>query len=90
MSREGRKDQGQDAPPLPEALTVEVADSHTHVDMQADSMEETLAKAASVGVTTLIQVGCDLAGSRWAPPAPPPPHPGPPPPAPPPPPGPPP
>lgn len=68
MSREGRKGQGQeqDAPPLPEALTVEVADSHTHVDMQADSMEETLAKAASVGVTTLIQVGCDLAGSRWA------------------------
>ncbi|GAA2559971.1 TatD family hydrolase [Streptomyces koyangensis] len=68
MSREGRKGQGQeqDAPPLPEALTVEIADSHTHVDMQADSMEETLAKAASVGVTTLIQVGCDLAGSRWA------------------------
>ncbi|UYM24911.1 TatD family hydrolase [Streptomyces albus] len=66
MSREGRKGQEHEAPPLPEALTVEVADSHTHVDMQADSMEETLAKAASVGVTTLIQVGCDLAGSRWA------------------------
>ncbi|NEC13167.1 TatD family hydrolase [Streptomyces sp. SID8014] len=63
MSREGRE---QGAPPLPEALTVEVADSHTHVDMQADSMDETLAKAASVGVTTLVQVGCDVAGSRWA------------------------
>ena len=43
-----------------------VADSHTHLDMQGATVEEALAKAASVGVTTVIQVGCDLAGSRWA------------------------
>ena len=43
-----------------------VADSHTHLDMQHDTVEEALAKAAAVGVTTLVQVGCDLAGSRWA------------------------
>ncbi len=54
------------APPLPEPLTVPVADSHTHLDMQDGTVEEALAKAASVGVTTLIQVGCDLARSRWA------------------------
>ncbi|MBO1336517.1 TatD family hydrolase [Streptomyces sp. VRA16 Mangrove soil] len=53
-------------PPLPAPLTVEVADSHTHLDMQAGTVEEALAKAASVGVTTVVQVGCDLAGSRWA------------------------
>ncbi|MDX3226074.1 TatD family hydrolase [Streptomyces sp. ME19-01-6] len=53
-------------PPLPEPLRVPVADSHTHLDMQSGTVEEALAKAASVGVTTLIQVGCDLAGSRWA------------------------
>ncbi|MEX2973117.1 TatD family hydrolase [Streptomyces sp. C184] len=54
-------------PPLPEPLRVAVADSHTHLDMQRDStVEEALAKAASVGVTTVVQVGCDLAGSRWA------------------------
>ncbi|MFF2812328.1 TatD family hydrolase [Streptomyces sp. NPDC058000] len=53
-------------PPLPEPLRVPVADSHTHLDMQDTTVEAALAKAASVGVTTLVQVGCDLAGSRWA------------------------
>ncbi|WP_438487560.1 TatD family hydrolase [Streptomyces sp. S186] len=53
-------------PPLPEPLRVPVADSHTHLDMQGTTVEEALATAASVGVTTLVQVGCDLNGSRWA------------------------
>ncbi|MBT2383159.1 TatD family hydrolase [Streptomyces sp. ISL-11] len=62
-------------PPLPEPLNVPVADSHTHLDMlpqlplggaPGKGVEESLAKAASVGVTTVIQVGCDVAGSRWA------------------------
>ncbi|MFE4174640.1 TatD family hydrolase [Streptomyces sp. NPDC056909] len=56
----------QAPPPLPEPLRVPVADSHTHLDMQDGSVEESLRKAASVGVTTVIQVGCDLKGSRWA------------------------
>lgn len=55
-----------DAPPLPAPLGVPVADSHTHLDMQSGTVAEALAKAASVGVTRLVQVGCDLAGSRWA------------------------
>jgi TatD DNase family protein len=54
------------APPLPAPLRVPVADSHTHLDMQSGTVEEGLAKAASVGVTTVVQVGCDVAGSRWA------------------------
>ncbi|KIE26207.1 AraC family transcriptional regulator [Streptomyces sp. MUSC 125] len=54
------------APPLPAPLQVPVADSHTHLDMQSGTVEEGLAKAASVGVTTVVQVGCDLNGSRWA------------------------
>ena len=53
-------------PPVPEPLPVPVADSHTHLDMQHTTVEAALAKAASVNVTTLIQVGCDLKGSRWA------------------------
>ncbi|WP_327283787.1 MULTISPECIES: TatD family hydrolase [unclassified Streptomyces] len=53
-------------PPLPEPLRVAVADSHTHLDMQGGTVEEGLAKAASVGVTTVVQVGCDAKGSRWA------------------------
>jgi TatD DNase family protein len=53
-------------PPLPAPLQVPVADSHTHLDMQSGTVEEALAKAASVGVTTVVQVGCDVRGSRWA------------------------
>jgi TatD DNase family protein len=34
--------------------------------MQAGTVEEGLAKAASVGVTTVVQVGCDVRGSQWA------------------------
>ncbi|MGW2511175.1 TatD family hydrolase [Streptomyces scopuliridis] len=56
----------QAPPPLPEPLRVPVADAHTHLDMQDGTVEDGLAKAASVGVTTVIQVGCDLKGSRWA------------------------
>ncbi|MFF9029325.1 TatD family hydrolase [Streptomyces iakyrus] len=61
----GRQDKNA-APPLPEPLRAPVADSHTHLDMQSGTVEEALAKAASVGVTTVVQVGCDLKGSRWA------------------------
>ncbi|WP_256106093.1 TatD family hydrolase [Streptomyces sp. ODS05-4] len=53
-------------PPLPEPLGVPVADSHTHLDMQPGTVEEALARAAAVGVDTVVQVGCDLKGSRWA------------------------
>ncbi|WP_327236230.1 TatD family hydrolase [Streptomyces sp. NBC_01317] len=56
----------QAAPPLPEPLRVPVADSHTHLDMQDSTVEDALKKAASVGVATVVQVGCDLKGSRWA------------------------
>lgn len=54
-------------PEPPERLSVPVADSHTHLDMvETVTAEESIAQAASVGVDTLIQVGCDLPGSRWA------------------------
>ncbi|MFG2293737.1 TatD family hydrolase [Streptomyces sp. NPDC048603] len=60
------KDSKDEMPPLPEPLRVAVADSHTHLDMQRGTVEEALEKAASVGVTTVVQVGCDVKGSRWA------------------------
>jgi TatD DNase family protein len=61
-----RAAQAAEPPPAPPPLAVPVADSHTHLDMQQGSVEEALAAAAAVGVTTLVQVGCDLAGSEWA------------------------
>lgn len=56
----------QTPPPVPEPLRVPVADSHTHMDMQTPEVEEVIAAAESVGVTPLVQVGVDLASSRWA------------------------
>jgi TatD DNase family protein len=58
---------GQDSPPpAPEPLPSPVADSHTHLDMQDHGVGESLELAASVNVTTLIQVGCDVPSSQWA------------------------
>ncbi|MFJ8437567.1 TatD family hydrolase [Kitasatospora griseola] len=61
-----KNDDRSTPPPLPEPLAVPVADSHTHLDMQSGTPAEGLARAASVGVTTVVQVGCDLPGSQWA------------------------
>ncbi|WP_431982779.1 TatD family hydrolase [Streptomyces qinglanensis] len=56
----------QAPPPPPEPLAFPVADSHTHLDMQEPAVADALAAAAAVGVTTVVQVGCDLERSRWA------------------------
>ncbi|MFJ1587771.1 TatD family hydrolase [Streptomyces sp. NPDC088197] len=64
--KNAKADDKKSAPPAPEPLRVAVADSHTHLDMQPGTVPQALAQAAAVGVDTLIQVGCDLAGSRWA------------------------
>ncbi|WP_304451939.1 TatD family hydrolase [Nocardiopsis sp. YSL2] len=61
-----RERNDQTPPPVPEPLRVPVADSHTHMDMQTPEVEEIIAAARAVGVTPLVQVGVDLASSRWA------------------------
>ena len=57
-------------PPVPEGLPAPVVDNHCHLDIQRDgtllSVEEALARAASVNVTRIVQIGCDLPGARWA------------------------
>ncbi|MCB0914346.1 MAG: TatD family hydrolase [Actinobacteria bacterium] len=67
---------GPDYPPLPPALPAHVADSHCHLDLGSDgeaaaeanspAVAEAVAAAAKVGVSAIIQVGCDLPGSRRA------------------------
>ncbi|HEY0696914.1 MAG TPA: TatD family hydrolase [Micromonospora sp.] len=67
-------------PPAPEPLPVPVIDSHTHLDITvseagvpgasgdappADPVGAAVAVAASVGVDRLVQVGVDVASSRW-------------------------
>jgi TatD DNase family protein len=58
-------------PPAPEALPAPVVDNHCHLDMTLDGSEEwtperALAAAAEVGVTRIVQIGCELEGARWA------------------------
>lgn len=59
-----------DPPPLPETLPIPVVDNHTHLDLVIDAVpgtpEESLAKAASVGIDRIVQVGVDVASSRWS------------------------
>ncbi|HEX4789580.1 MAG TPA: TatD family hydrolase [Actinospica sp.] len=67
MSRSKSQQSPQDEPPpAPEPLPAPVADSHTHLDMQGRSAEESLRLATAVNVTTLVQVGCDVRSSEWA------------------------
>ena len=57
-------------PPAPESLPHPVVDNHCHLDMSvggdALSASDALAAAAAVGVPRIVQIGCDLAGARWA------------------------
>lgn len=57
-------------PPVPEPLPHPVVDNHCHLDIGRDgepwSADEAIAAAASVGVTRIVQIGCDLRGARWA------------------------
>lgn len=57
-------------PPVPEPLPAPVVDNHTHLDIvrgdESLPVEEALAQAAAVGVTRVVQIGCDLPGARWA------------------------
>ncbi|CAB5025514.1 MAG: YchF/TatD family DNA exonuclease [Actinobacteria bacterium] len=60
-------------PPLPDPLRVPVVDTHCHLDINDGDdagswlgVDEALARAATVGVTRIVQVGCDLASARWS------------------------
>ncbi len=58
-------------PDAPEPLPAPVVDNHCHLDVRIRGgvsipVDEALDRAAAVGVTRTVQVGCDLEGSRWA------------------------
>ncbi|MCX6400769.1 MAG: TatD family hydrolase [Propionibacteriales bacterium] len=59
-----------DLPPAPEALPHPVVDNHCHLDIgrggEPWDPTEAIAAAATVGVTRIVQIGCDLPGARWA------------------------
>jgi TatD DNase family protein len=57
-------------PPAPERLPHPVVDNHCHLDISRDdepfAVDDALRAAASVNVTRIVQIGCDLPGARWA------------------------
>jgi TatD DNase family protein len=57
-------------PDAPEPLPRPVVDSHCHLDaaeaFSGLAPEEAIRRAAAVGVTRIVQVGCDVASSHWA------------------------
>jgi TatD DNase family protein len=59
-------------PDLPETLPHPVVDNHCHLDIErgdddpALTVGQALARASSVGVPRIVQIGCDLPGARWA------------------------
>lgn len=58
------------APAAPDPLPLPVVDNHLHLDMAREGeplpdLAQTLAAAARVGVTRVVQIGCDLPGARF-------------------------
>ena len=58
-------------PEPPAGLPSPVPDSHCHLDISfgsdpAPAVSEALERAAAVGVTAIVQVGCDVPSSQWA------------------------
>ena len=57
-------------PPAPEPLAVPVYDNHTHLEIADGALpldvHDHLERAASVGVAGAVQVGTDVATSRWS------------------------
>jgi len=61
------KDTGRkgEPPPPPDPLTVEIIDSHCHLDLMGTTPAEAVAVAAAVGIQRMVTVGVDLPTSRW-------------------------
>jgi len=63
-------------PDPPEPLAADAVDSHCHLDLGDGSrddagpaglsVDDAVAAAARVGVTRIVQVGCDVPSARWA------------------------
>jgi TatD DNase family protein len=61
---------GVELPVLPDPLPTPVVDSHCHLDSTQTysglDAAEAIRLAAEVGVTRIVQIGCDPEGCRWA------------------------
>jgi TatD DNase family protein len=53
-------------PPLPEALPIDICDSHCHLDLLEVPVPRAVAAAHAVGIRQIVTIGCDLKSSGWA------------------------
>jgi len=74
-SSASRANRRGEPPPSPEPLPAPAVDSHTHFDIAVGGadreptpaeVDEAIAAAVAVGVPRLVQVGVDVASSRWS------------------------
>jgi TatD DNase family protein len=80
-SASARANRRGEPPPSPEPLPAPAVDSHTHLDIvlgerpamsehgewaSADAVDAEIAAAEAVGIPRLVQVGVDVASSRWS------------------------
>ncbi|HWC24264.1 MAG TPA: TatD family hydrolase [Flexivirga sp.] len=70
MTKGQRQSRPSGPPPAPQPLPIPVVDNHTHLDISRDGneppdVESVLAAAKSVGVTRVVQIGCDLPAARF-------------------------
>jgi TatD DNase family protein len=60
----------EEIPAAPEPLPHPVVDNHCHLDISRGGepvdVSGAIESAAAVGVTRIVQIGCDLPGARWA------------------------
>lgn len=54
------------AVPAPEPLPGEALDSHCHLDLIDQPVEQVLAAARAAGITRVVTIGVDLASSAWS------------------------
>ena len=67
-------DRDRSLPEVPEPLVSPVIDTHTHLDVHDQSMhgdafpeaDQILRNAAAVGVTKVVQIGCNVDSARWS------------------------
>ncbi|MFB0835237.1 TatD family hydrolase [Arthrobacter halodurans] len=69
-AEDGGRKRNLEYPPAPEPLAVPVPDNHTHLDFRDGpvgvDVAAALDAAEGVGVSGVVQVGCDVASSRFA------------------------
>jgi TatD DNase family protein len=66
MTREFDAERKGDAPPAPEPLTTVAIDSHAHLDLMKVDIDEIMVSANAVGIERVVQIGIDVASSRWS------------------------